>query len=360
MAYGNPFNPNSYLNWRRDKAPEGGKYGSLYSGSLSDMPDDPYRTASDLFPGGSNPYDWSAIEGIGPSRGETKVGPDGLVQTGTNTGVKPMNIPDFVRNPFSSVQLPQTGDHNSVASVPTQMPMTDIGESLGKISGSYSDEGAKTGNKEIPMDGASAIGTGAAEYKETPETTEPEKIDWMQDQRTDNEMARRSAFLDAPMGTGPRELIERRDGAMGMYNGQLKTDDGMIDMSREQRNDYLNRGDAFLQDVMSGTIKLGETKSEKPGTESVYETDTVDFNPDLGIETFGGMKSSGDPGVDYFGEQPYQDVPVMPGLMSGLTGNTASMASPLPQGMTHEQIAALPKIKGPNGELVPDLSSFYN
>ena len=373
MAYGNPFNPNSYLNWRRDKAPEGGKYGSLYSGSLSDMPDDPYRTTNDIFPGASNPYDWSAIAGIGPSRGETKVTADGLVQKGTNTGVKPMDIPDFVRNPFSSVQLPQTGDHNSVASVPTQMPLTDVGESLGKISGSYSDQGAKTGNKEIPMDSASAIGAGAAKYKETPETSEPEKIDWMQDQRTDNEMARRAAFLDPNLaGKGPMAQLDARNAAMGgirevkdgRYTGNMlmKTEDddttGTL-VSKEQWSDYTNRGQDFLKDVMSGTIKLGKDKSEKPGTESVYETDTVDFNPDLAIETFGSMKSGGNPGVDYFGEQPYTDVPVLPDLMSEITGNTGSMASPLPQGMTHEQISALPKIKGPNGELVPDLRSFY-
>ena len=41
-----------------------------------------------------------------------------------------------------------------------------------------------------------------------------------------NDIARRRAFLDAPRGTGPRELIEKRDGAMGIYNGQLQTEDG--------------------------------------------------------------------------------------------------------------------------------------
>ena len=57
---------------------------------------------------------------------------------------------------------------------------------------------------------------------------------------------------------------------------------------------------------MSGAIKL--TKLNPKNRElkvCTYETDTVDFNPDLGIETFGGMKSSGDQ-VDYFGEQTYR------------------------------------------------------
>lgn len=289
----------------------------------------------------------------------TRISNNGVVATGTDTGVKPMDIPNFVRNPFSSVQLPTTDDPNSTVGVPTQMPMTDIGANLGKISSSFDGNTPNEGNEELSLEGAESIGTNAAEFTEITEEDEGSSIDWMQDQRTDNEMARRAAFLDAPMGTGPRELIERRDGAMGMYNGQLKTDDGMIDMSKEQRNDYLNRGDAFLKDVMSGTIKLGGGTSENPDTEYIYETDTVNFNPNLGIDTFGNMYSAGDPGVDFLGQQPNEDVPVLPEMMSNITGNAGIPGVPMSGALTHEQIAALPKIEGPNGELVPDLRRFY-
>jgi len=289
-----------------------------------------------------------------------RVNNNGVAASGTDTGVKPMDIPDFVRNPFSSVQLPQTGDHNSVASVPTQQRQVNIGGKMYDMDMSEGEQADLKVETGASADNDYSVNPSFNSEKPEIDLDGPSGIDWMKDQRTDNEMARRSAFLDAPMGTGPRELIEKRDAAMGMYKGQLKTDDGMIDMSKEQRNDYLNRGDAFLKDVMSGTIKLGGDKSEKAGTEDIYETDTVDFNPDLGIETFGGMKSGGDPGVDFFGQHPYEDVPVLPGMMSDITGNPAGPGAPVSGALTHEQIAALPKIQGPNGELVPDLRHLYN
>ena len=70
------------------------------------------------------------------------------------------------------------------------------------------------------------------------------------------------------MGTGPRELIEKRDGAMGMYNGQLQTEDGMVDITKDQRNDYLNRGNA-LQDVLAGKIQGSSPEPELRMVEDV-------------------------------------------------------------------------------------------
>ena len=143
------------------------------------------------------------------------------------------------------------------------------------------------GFTEVTIDGDKEIETEivapTVQSGEDSETDVPEKINWMEDQRSDNEMARRSAFLDAPMGVGPRELIERRDGAMGIYNNQLQTGEGMVDLSKEQKNDYLNRGDAFLKDVMSGKITLGQN-NEEAVTYPVEDVDVTDFTSTIPVD----------------------------------------------------------------------------
>ena len=307
----------------------------------------------------------------------TRVNNNGVQASGTDTSPKPVNIPGFVRNPFASLELDGTDAREGITQDPYLGQVDTTGQRVANIGGkryTISEEAqadavnadpnmavnpdlaAKTDRKKADMDFEGSMD----EYDMSTDNFDNDYGEYEDySGPSANEVARRRAFLDAPMGTGPRELIEKRDGAMGMYNGQLQTEDGMVDITKDQRSDYLNRGEEFLKDVMSGAIKLGSNNSENPGTEYIYETDTVDFNSDVGIEPIGEMKSGGDPGVDFLGEQPYEDVPVLPEMMSDVTGNTVTPGIPMSGALTHEQIAALPKIEGPNGELVPDLRRFY-
>ena len=228
-----------------------------------------------------------------PLRGQdVRTNNNGVTGAGTNLSPKPANIPGFVRNPFASLDLDGTDARDGIIQDPDLGQVNAYGQRVADIGGKmykiddealadYEDSdpnmavnpdlAAKTDRKKADMDFEGsmdeyAMGTDNFDndYGEYEDYSGPSA----------NDMARRRAFLDAPMGTGPRELIEKRDAAMGIYNGQLQTEDGMVDMSSDQRNDYLNRGDEFLKDVMSGKIKLG-----KDGNYSTSETSPFTSEP---------------------------------------------------------------------------------
>ena len=284
---------------------------------------------------------------------------DGVIQKGTNTGVKGMNIPDMVRNPFPAPEMTQS--------------MGDFGGNLGKIAGNPGDFADISGIKGDSADGARAIGANQGEYAAIDGKDTDSKTNWMEDQRSDNEMARRAAFLDSSLaGKGPMAVLRARDAAMGgvrevkdgRYTGNMlmKTADDDTtgtSVSKEQWSDYTNRGQAFLNDVMSGEINLGSDKSEIPGSKMIYDMDPQKFSAASEGFGFSSSKYPANSGVDFRGQQPYEDLPVSPEMMGDIRGNGQSSATPMSGALTHEQIAALPKIPGPNGQLVPDLRSFY-
>lgn len=192
--------------------------------------------------------------------------------SGTDLSPKPVNIPSFVRNPFASMDLDGTDASSGLIQDPE----------LGQIN-AYGKRAANIGGKMYEIDeealadyeGSDPNMAVNPEFAEKVGESKGTKTNWMKDQRSDNEMARRRAFLDAPMGTGPRKLIEKRNAAMGIYNGQLRTNDGMVDLSSDQEKDYVNRGQEFLDDVMSGKITLGQA-SEPATTYPVQDVDASD------------------------------------------------------------------------------------
>ena len=231
----------------------------------------------------------STPESIGSSagRGETKVREDGLVQTGTITGAKPMNIPDIAVNPFElagfangALQigydqgLPGSGDID-VGEKNTDI--TPSAEQLGQNATQYSPESA-----DPQVNGANPSG-------EAP-------IDWL-NRGPSLENRRTQAFLNAERGSGPMGIRSAMNDAMGMKDelddtgrmtgrtyinnaqGQATLFDDSAEGSKMARNNYLDDPKKFLAGVMSGDVVLGgkngtELEEQSESTLDVTETPT--------------------------------------------------------------------------------------
>ena len=199
------------------------------------------------------------------------------------------------------------------------------------------------------------------------------------------DIARRNAVLNS---SSPMEMRRMRHEAMGtadqldetgrMTGKTLFNNDGTVEvMGDGQYGKYLDDPQSFLKDVMSGSVKIGGNKTTDKGSED-GETpslrgmesliQTRKGYPEMYLEE--GVSFGQDSGVNVNSPAyPAQDVDftdmtsVIPfdgaGYSMETAGTPAASLEPLGGAMTHAQIDALPKIKGPKGELVPDLSRFY-
>jgi len=144
-----------------------------------------------------------------------------------------------------------------------------------------------------------------------------------------NDVARRAAVLGS-VGTGPMGMRRARGEAMGTYdeideNGMMtgntvlntgENDGKGTVITGDQNNDYLNRGNEFLNDVLSGKIRLGEQGNEPVSsddgfmapdsysrmtdTSMLMDTDATDANSIFQYEDGGANQVQ-------FGQQPQID-----------------------------------------------------
>lgn len=229
------------------------------------------------------------------TRGADPAPMDGQIPaTGTDLSPKPVNIPGFVRNPFQSLGGFQDNDGYSVEDAAIFGKTEEERASIREEGANIGRGGDVVTTFEQGKDPVTEI---VAPTAESGETDAPEKINWMQDQRSDNAMARRAAVLDYNGPLTPMAMRKARGAAMGMVdelddtgrmtgNYLLKTADDDTEgtlITGDQGNDYINRGEDFLKDVMSGKIKLGsipEPEAQYP----VQDVDTSDVSTTIPVD----------------------------------------------------------------------------
>ena len=180
---------------------------------------------------------------------------NGIPQKGTNMSSSPVNIPRFQRDPFASLNLPGTSNRQEAG-----MAM------IGGKSYPVSEEAMADRVNDDPN------------FRVNPEFGDEPSIEDDLDYQlatSNNDVARRAAVLGS-VGTGPMGMRRARDSAMGkvdeidengMMTGNSILNTGENDgkgtvITGDQNNDYLNRGDEFLNDVLSGKITLGQQGNE--------------------------------------------------------------------------------------------------
>jgi len=197
----------------------------------------------------------------------------GFPQTGRNLGPKPINIPDIKVNPFVAAGLStpnpsqvEIGGKSYDVDEEAQADMDDVTPNM-SVKQEFNEKPAEKPQKNAPE---SFNGDFSDDYGDYEEADGPSAMD----------IGRRSAILDTPFGAGPMEMLRARNAAMGtayeeddngkMTGRTLFNNNGNVEVMGEgQDKQYYNNPQAFLQDVMSGTVKIG-------GTESGVGTSTVE------------------------------------------------------------------------------------
>ena len=187
---------------------------------------------------------------------------NGIEQKGTNMSSSPVNIPGFQRDPFASLNLPGTSNRQDAG-----MAMIG-GKSYPVSEEAMADRVNDDPNFQVNPEFGGNTG------KKGDEPNIEDDLDY-QLAISDNDVARRAAVLGS-VGTGPMGMRRARGQAMGMYdeideNGMMtgnsvlntgKNDGKGTVITGDQTNDYINRGNKFLDDVLSGKITLGQQGNE--------------------------------------------------------------------------------------------------
>jgi hypothetical protein len=248
--------------------------------------------------------------GFTPSgRGEIRVNPNGVVQTGTSTGVKPMTLGDAnallsggyaVQDPFSSNQLPTTGsslynkpaetkvfEQNPEYNISTESTPTRLTTNMFE-SGSALEMKDVGDNYQVNGDQTPVSSTVSGNAVEDPKNS---GTNWGARTAADNSdanLARRRAFLDAE---GSMQGLRRAEATQGIvYAGGQHH---MINPNRgeEGQNDFVAIGDKDdVRGYKSGRLSAQDMRDK-------YVTAITDTNKTDGQE---GMTSN--PPVDQ--EQP--------------------------------------------------------
>ena len=240
-------------------SPEQLAYGrSLQSGNV---PFDPVvRTPA---PETQNPPRNEPRNGGGMSTGGGDVrSTNGIEQKGTNMSSSPVNIPGFQRDPFASLNLPGTSNRQDAG-----MAMIG-GKSYPVSEEAMADRVNDDPNFQVNPEFGGNTG------KKGDEPNIEDDLNY-QLATSNNDVARRAAVLGS-VGTGPMGMRRARGQAMGTYdeideNGMMtgntvlntgENDGKGTVITGDQNNDYLNRGNEFLNDVLSGKITLGQQGNE--------------------------------------------------------------------------------------------------
>ena len=201
---------------------------------------------------------------------ETRIGQGGLPQTGRNLGPRPINIPDIAVNPFETAGLAkpnpakvEIGGKSYDVDEEAQADMDDVTPNM-SVKQEFNEKPAEKRQKNAPESFNGDFGDDYGDYEEA---DGPSALD----------IGRRDAVLNS---SSPMEMRRMRHEAMGTADQLDETgrmtgktyfnNNGTVELMGEgQDKQYLNNPQAFLQDVMSGTVKIG-------GTESGVGTSTVE------------------------------------------------------------------------------------
>jgi len=241
---------------------------------------------------------------------------NGITQKGTNMSSSPVNIPGFQRDPFASLNLPGTSNRQEAG-----MAMIG-GKSYPVSEEAMADRVNDDPNFQVNPEFGGNTG------KKGDEPSIEDDLNY-QLATSNNDVARRAAVLGS-VGTGPMGMRRARGEAMGMYdeideNGMMtgnsvlntgENDGKGTVITGDQTNDYLNRGNRFLNDVLSGKITLGEQGNEPVSsddgfmapdsysrmtdTSMLMDTDATDANSIFQYEDGGANQVQ-------FGQQPQID-----------------------------------------------------
>ena len=241
---------------------------------------------------------------------------NGIPQKGTNMSSSPVNIPGFQRDPFASLNLPGTSNRQEAG-----MAMIG-GKSYPVSEEAMADRVNDDPNFQVNPEFGGNTG------KKGDEPSIEDDLNY-QLATSNNDVARRAAVLGS-VGTGPMGMRRARNSAMGlvdelddngMMTGNSVLNTGENDgkgtvITGDQTNDYLNRGDDFLNDVLSGKITLGEQGNEPVSSDEEFmapdsysrmtdtsmlmDTDASDANSILQYEDGGANQVQ-------FGQQPQID-----------------------------------------------------
>lgn len=187
---------------------------------------------------------------------------NGIEQKGTNMSSSPVNIPGFQRDPFASLNLPGTSNRQEAG-----MAMIG-GKSYAVSEEAMADRVNDDPNFRVNPEFGGNTG------KKGDEPSIEDDLDY-QLATSNNDVARRAAVLGS-VGTGPMGMRRARNSAMGLVdelddNGMMtgnsilntgENDGKGAVITGDQTNDYINRGDDFLNDVLSGKITLGQQGNE--------------------------------------------------------------------------------------------------
>ena len=259
---------------------------------------------------------------VAPDAGDANAGPGGysmrgqspapngsdVPASGTDLSPKPVNIPGFVRNPFAELNLEGMSAKGNMIQDPDKGQINANGQRVANIGGKMYTIDEEAQADAVNDDPNMAVNPDLAPKIERPKADIPFNGEDSMFNRdygnyeemagaSGNDLARRAAILNHEGPLTPMAMRKARGAAMGMVdelddtgrmtgNYLIKTSDDDTEgtlMSGSQGNDYLNRGNAFLKDVMSGKITLG-ANNEYTATHPVKDIDATDFTSTIPVD----------------------------------------------------------------------------
>ena len=267
----------------RPVQPTGGK-------QIASLPND-YKATEQA--AGLTAENYRSGAGFSPSgRGETRTNPNGVVQTGTSTGVKPMTLGDAnallsegyqVQDPFSSVQLPTTG-----SSLYNKAPETNAFEQNPEYN--ISTESTPTKLSQNIFESGSAI-----EMKDVGDKYQVSSDTAPTKSKSGSDLARRRAFLDGNVGS--MQALRNAEATQGLtYAGgqhYIRKGEEFHALDKETVRGYKS-GTVSPQDILNKHINaVTESNNQSPQTEQPAAVSPIDltseapegFNTDIKPKT---------------------------------------------------------------------------
>ena len=210
------------------------------------------------------------------SRGEVRRNANGVVQTGTNTGVKPMTLGDAdallsdgyqVQDPFSSIQLPTTG-----SSLYNKEPETNVFEQNPEYN--ISTESTPTKLSQNIFESGSAIEmTDVGDKYQVSSDVAPSKS------QSGSNLARRRAFLDGNVGS--MQALRNAEATQGLtYAGgqhYIRKGEEFHALDKDTVRGYKS-GSISPQDILNKHINaVTETNNQSPQVEQPAAVSPIDL-----------------------------------------------------------------------------------
>ena len=226
---------------------------------------------------GREAEDYRPGAGFSPSgRGETRTNPNGVVQTGTSTGVKAMTLGDAdallsdgyqVQDPFSSVQLPTTG-----SSLYQKAPETNVYEQNPEYNISTESTPTKLSQNIFESGSALEMSDVGDKYQVTGGESPSQS-------QAGSDIARRRAFLDGNVGS--MQALRNAEATQGLtYAGgqhYIRKGEEFHALDKDTARGYKS-GSVSPQDILNKHINaVTETNNQSPQLEQPAAVSPMDL-----------------------------------------------------------------------------------